>query len=375
MNDAGSETGKRSPLVFVGVFLLVVLVIGAAFSILTSMSPFAGRNLPPISISSVKTADILVGGSPRTIAVNPNASRIYVADWFSSNLTVVDTLTHSVVATVVLPASSNNGIAIDYDSGTVYVLVEGGVAIVNGSTDKVVGELRLGFGPGALAYDSATHILYGSEGGLVLNDTTGGSLVGVDVRTGSVVANISLGYWADSIAVDSNTHMVYAVGCAGSFVCGSHASVINGSSETLLDTVNIGSWGYPRVAVDPKTDVAYVTGVTQLVALNGRSGKVIFNSNSLVCGPFDSVAIIPSSNQVLAITLNSDYVFVYDGATGALVNMYSWTAEPQYIAFNPNAGELYVTLFSGHLLAFQDVTQTGHINDTLIHSSPFCGFP
>lgn len=339
MNDAGSETDNRSPLVMVGVFILVVLVIGATFLVLAVTLPIVGQNLPPISISSVKTADIPVGGYPRTIAVNPNASRIYVADWFSSNLTVVDALNYSVIAKVALPASSNNGIAIDYDSGTVYVLVEGGVAIVNGSTDKVIGELRLDFGPGALAYDPATHILYGSEGGLSENGTMGGSLVGVDVRTGSVVANISLGYSADGIAVDSNTHMVYAVGCAGSFVCGSHASVINGSSETLLDTVNIGSWGYPRVAVDPKTDVVYVTGVTQLVALNGKSGKLIFNSNPLVCGPFDSVAVIPASNQVLAITLASDYVFVYDGATGALVNMYSWTAEPQYVAFNPNTGE------------------------------------
>ena len=93
----------------------------------------------PIPFASVETANISIGGHPRTIAVNPNTSRIYVADWFSNNLTVIDASSHSVIAVVALPADDDNGIAIDYNTDMIYVLLQGGVAEVNGSTNKVRG--------------------------------------------------------------------------------------------------------------------------------------------------------------------------------------------------------------------------------------------
>ncbi len=320
----------------------------------------------PIPIVSVETADISIGGSPRTIAVNPNASRIYVADWFSKNLTVVDASSHLVIARIQLPASSNNGIAIDYNANLVYVQVEGGVAEINGTTNKVVGELPLNFGPGSLAYNPSTHVIYGSP------ETGNGSIVGADVRTGSVVANISLGYRANSVALDSRTDMVYAVGCdLQGLVCNSVISSVNGTSEKLLNQIHLGSASYARVIIDQKTNLVYVSGEAQLVALNGTDGKVIYNSNPQTCGPFDSLAVIPSSNQVLAVTLDYDYLLVYDGASGALVNMYSFSSTPQYVAFNPNTNELYVTL-SGQLLTFHNVATTGHVNSTLIGSGQNC---
>ncbi len=169
----------------------------------------------PIPVSVVETANVTIGGSPRTIAVNPNAGRVYVADWFSKTLTVVDASSHSVIAHIILPAANNNAIAFDYNANMIYVLVEGGVAEIDGSTNKVVGELPLNLGPGALAYDPSTHVIYGSSPPQPQNMNQ--SLVGVDVRTGSIVANISLGFWADSLALNPKTHMVYAAGCAGSF--------------------------------------------------------------------------------------------------------------------------------------------------------------
>jgi DNA-binding beta-propeller fold protein YncE len=93
-----------------------------------------------------------------------------------------------VIARITLPAANNNGIAIDYDTNTVYVLVQGGVAEINGSTNKVAGELPVNFGTGSLAYNPSTHLLYGASPRV----KDRGSLLGADIRTGAVVANISL---------------------------------------------------------------------------------------------------------------------------------------------------------------------------------------
>ncbi len=322
----------------------------------------------PIPVSGVETANVTIGGAPRTIAVDPNDSRIYVADYFSDNLTVIDASSHSVIATIAMPAANDNGIAVDYSTGMVYVLVSGGVAEINGSTNEVVGELPLNFGPGSMAYDPATHVIYGSP------ETGSGRLLGADVRTGSIVANVSLGYWANGVVVDPKTDMVYAVGCdAEGLACNSMASIVSGKSETLVTTVHLASGGYPRVTMDPTTNVVYVSG-DELVALNGATGKVIYSVNPQECGPFDSMAVIPSSNQVIAQPLDYNYLLVYDGATGTLVNMYTLSSSPQFVAFNPNTNEFYTTT-SGELLAFHNVASTGNIDSSLMGSGKNCPLP
>lgn len=341
--------------------VVTTTVMGTATSIATSA---------PIPISSVEVANVSVGGSPRTIAVNPSAGRIYVADWSSNVLTVIDAQSLSVIATVTLPGDNNNGIAIDLQTGMVYVLVDGGVAEVNGSTNRVVGELPLNFGPGSLAYDPVTHVIYGSPESL-----GNSSLVGADIQTGLIAANISLGYWADSVAFDPQTNTIVAAGCnQEGLVCNSVVSVVNATSETLVATVHLGSWGYPRVTVNPEAAVAYVSGAAQLVALNSFNGAVIYNSNSQACGVFDSMAFDSSSNQVIAVSLDYNYLMVYNGATLALANMYSFSGSPQYVAHNPNTNELYVTLPSG-LLAFHPVAVVGHANSTLTGSGQNCPLP
>ncbi|HYC11280.1 MAG TPA: hypothetical protein VEC02_01270 [Nitrososphaerales archaeon] len=334
----------------------------------------------PIPVANVETANITIGGTPGVIAVNPDSGRIYVEDDYSRNLTVVDASTHSLVATVTLPAMSDRGIAIDYHANMVYVLVEGGIAEVNGSTNKVAGELQVDLVPGALAYDPAARVIYGATARQIAANNYSGSLLGFDVRTGSLVANISLGFWAWDLAIDPLTHMVYAVGCTNSFLCFSEASFVNGTSRSVVNTLNLGADAIPTVAVNPKTNVVYLSGVAQLMALNGTNGKTIYEVNPQTC-VFSDMSIIQSSDQVLATSFDYNYVLVYDGASGVLVNMYSLTKVPSFgyfgvqdLAFNPNTGEVYVTI-STQLLAFHSVAATGNVNSTLVYPGQYCPPP
>jgi YVTN family beta-propeller protein len=322
----------------------------------------------PLPISSVEAANISIGGSPRTIAIDPSTNRVYVADFFYNNLTVVDSKTNSVVARIALPADDNNGIAVDPNTNMVYVLVEGGVAEVNGTTNKVAGELQLDFGAGSMAYDPSNHMIYGSNG------AGNGSLVGADVRTGDVVWNTSLGYWANSLAVDPQTNVVFAVGCYQGFVCDSVVSVVDGTNGRILNKITLGNDAYPRVTMNLVTHVAYVSGSAQLVALNGTTGRILFQVNSMVCGPFDSMAADPSSNQLLVVSLDYNYVLAYDGTSGALLNMYSLPSTPQFVAFNSKTNEAYVTIGS-QLLSFQNSAGAGHYNSALVGSGQGCPLP
>ena len=347
--------------------ILTIPIAYTGTSCTTSLSSTSNSN-SPVPISKVETANVTIGGSPRTIAIDPDTGRIYVADYFYNNLTVVDAATNAVVARILLPANDNNGIAIDPNTNMVYVLVEGGVAVVNGTTNKVVGELHLNFGPGSMAYDPSTKTIYGSS------EAGNGTLVGADVRTDKVIMNVSLGYWANSLVVDPQTHVVFAVGCEQNFVCDSVASAVNGTNGQILNEVTIGNDAYPRVTINLATDVAYVSGSAQLVALDGNTGKIAFEVNSLVCGTFDSMAADTSTSQLLAVDLDGNYVMAYDGTSGALVNMYSFPASPEYIAFDSSSNVEYVTVGT-QLLAFQNTAGPGHVNSTLTGSGQNCPVP
>lgn len=322
----------------------------------------------PLPVSMVETANITIGGSPRTIAINPDTNRIYVADYFSNNLTVVDAITNSIVTRITLPANNNNAIAVDYNTDTIYVLVEGGVAVINGTTNKVVGELHVGFGAGSMAFDPTTQTIYGSSG------AGNGTLVGINALTGKTVMNASLGYWANSLVVNPKTHVVLGAGCYGDFVCNSVVPAVDGVSGQILNQVTVGNYAYPRVAMNLATDVAYVSGSAQLVALNGTTGKILYEVNSLACGTFDSMTADTKTDQLLAVSLDYNYILAYDGTSGALVNMYSFPGSPEFVAFNSNTNVGYATVGS-QLLAFSNTASPGHLDSTLTGSGQGCPLP
>ncbi|MDG7020785.1 MAG: hypothetical protein JRN23_02500, partial [Nitrososphaerota archaeon] len=163
----------------------------------------------------------------------------------------------------------------------------------------------------------------------------------------------------------------YATGCINSFVCGSEAALVNGTSGTLVNTVDLYSAYFTAMTVDPATDIVYVSGEAQLVALNGTNGNVIFKSNPQTCGPFIDMAVIPPRNQVLMVPQNYNYLLVYDGTKGTLVNMYSFPSQVDRVAYNLNTDEIYV-LTSGSMIILRDYPIKGNVNSTVLGSDLNC---
>ncbi|MDG6914427.1 MAG: helix-turn-helix domain-containing protein [Nitrososphaerota archaeon] len=326
----------------------------------TTSTILLGRQ--PIPATGVEVANVSVDGG-QAIAVNPGAGWIYVLD--TSYLTVINASSHTVAAKVELPTNNTGGVvhgglAVDDATGMVYAALPGEVAVINGSTNTVVEAIP--FNLDDLAIDSLTGTLWGTQAK---------GLVGVSMTTNSVVANVSLGFEPDNIALNSESNMVYATGCINSFVCGSEAALVNGTSGTLVNTVDLYSAYFTAMTVDPATDIVYVSGEAQLVALNGTNGNVIFKSNPQTCGPFIDMAVIPPRNQVLMVPQNYNYLLVYDGTKGTLVNMYSFPSQVDRVAYNLNTDEIYV-LTSGSMIILRDYPIKGNVNSTVLGSDLNC---
>jgi YVTN family beta-propeller protein len=89
-------------------------------------------------------ADIAVGFGSRSIAITPDGARVYVANWKSNSLSVVETGRNAVVATID-GIESPVAVAAHPDGGTVYVAGDDGtLTLVSVETDEIQRSFRIG---------------------------------------------------------------------------------------------------------------------------------------------------------------------------------------------------------------------------------------
>jgi len=357
---AGSGARQTTTLTSVSTLVTTFVTTSTQTTISTS-------SVGPITQPSAEVEFHMEGAN--AIAVDPNRDKVYVMG--GSSLLVLNGTNHSIIANVTLPAKDpevivNPGLAVDTSTGMVYASVSGEIVEVNGTTNQVTRELPMNLY--ALAVDSATDELWGTQvRPLAPNPPENGSLVAVNLLTGSVIKNLSVAIEPTEIAIDSNTGMVYAVGCSVFFTCNSEALFVNAASGVVVNKIGTPS----TMAFDQATDVVYFAGGRQLVALNGTNGFQIFQADPQTCSPFLSMAADTTSGQLIVAPQNYDYLLIYDGTSGALVNMYSLPASLGPTAFNPDTGEIYATS-SGRVLAILPLASTGNVNATLIGSYQDC---
>src|ERR1700754_3796257 len=84
-------------------------------------APFAYiTNFHNDSVSVIDTATntviatVAVGASPFGVAVAPDGSRVYVANWLGNTVSVIDTATNAVIATVAV-GNNPRGVAVHPD--------------------------------------------------------------------------------------------------------------------------------------------------------------------------------------------------------------------------------------------------------------------
>jgi len=306
----------------------------------------------------VETANVTIGGYvPASVAVNPTTGRVYAAT--NTSLIVIEGSSGMILANITLPAGdefagNQDNIAIDSASNVIYVSVQGEIAEINGSTNSLLGEIDVPLQ--TLAYDPITNVLWGT----VSYSSDGPAIIGVDARTGQMTADLRLGfsnpspgvgYYLTNVAVDPDTNMVYAIGCrAVGLSCNALLSIANGTGQYVAAKVYLNA-SAPTMAINSMTDVVYVAAEGELMAVNGTNGHVIFDVSPQQCGPFPGTIVVPSSNQVILVPQNTDYVMIYDGASGQLVSMYSLSSSPRNVQYSPVSNDLYLTTL-GHVLIF-----------------------
>jgi len=143
------------------------------------------------------------GLMPAEISYDLSNGYLYVTNYNSSNVSVINGATNKVIASIGV-GSYPVGVAYDSSNGYLYVanLNSSNVSVINGTNNKVIASIGVGLGPIGVSYDSSNGYLY------VTND--GSDIVSViNGATNKVIANINVGSGPEGVAYDPSNGYVY----------------------------------------------------------------------------------------------------------------------------------------------------------------------
>jgi len=203
--------------------------------------------------------NVPVGANPWVVEVNEAAGHIYVANYNSSSVSVIDGAEGRVITTIdVGPFRVPFDIAVDEETNRVYVTVSsqvgpvgtgaGRLLVIDGDTHQVLEELNVGSTGAApsVAVNERTNRLY-------VTDRKRDTLLVIDGQTHEVVATLGVGRGPCGLAVNEGTDRVYVANCDGDSV-----SAIDGETNEVLYEVRVST--LPKfIAVDRATRRVYVT--------------------------------------------------------------------------------------------------------------------
>jgi|SRR6516225_4903775 YVTN family beta-propeller protein len=130
------------------------------------------------------TATIPVGSSPLGVAVSPDGTRVYVANSSSNDVSVIDVATYCTVTATIPVGSGPHGVAVSPDGKTVYVAnrLTNNVSLIDAATNKITNVFGPFFSPFYVAVTPDSSKVY----------VTGGDAAGINVVYEITAGNTSI---------------------------------------------------------------------------------------------------------------------------------------------------------------------------------------
>jgi len=198
---------------------------------------------------------VAIGGDPRGVAVDPERGRIYVANSWTNDLSVIDASTFQVIATIAVGLRPL-AVAVGED-GIVYVsnADSDNVAVIDGRNGRLQKVIPLSPLPGSMAVSSATGRLY------VPNASANSVLM---IENHRLSAEVAVGLHPIEAALNLPGSQLLVL----NHVSGD-LSVVSTDDRKVINTLAVGS--LPQgLAVAPQADQLYVSD-TVLDALDGSA--------------------------------------------------------------------------------------------------------
>ncbi len=289
---------------------------------------------------------VVVGIKPGVIAISSDGSRVYVANLNSDTVSVIETATNAVIATVIDVGPVPIGIAITGDNSKIYVANFGTpsapgktVSVIDAATNEEIDEVDVEPNPIAVLIAPDNSRVY------VANADT---ITVIDVPRDIVINKIFVrGGGPTNIAIAPDGSKVYLASSGRDRV-----SVIDVSVDRIIATINVGSKP-SSMAITPDGSNLYVTNFSDdTVSVISTSTNTVIDivdlecmndTGAVPCSPL-SIAMTPNGAKAYVANFSGNTVSVIDVSTNSVItNITDVGPEPSFIATTPDGTRAYVT--------------------------------
>ncbi|MGA3190580.1 MAG: beta-propeller fold lactonase family protein [Bryobacteraceae bacterium] len=282
----------------------------------------------------------------------PGGYRIYITNEISGDLSVIDSTSFDVIATVPL-GKRPRGIHPSPDGKTLYVALSGsppappgvdestlpppdhsadGIGVVDVATNKLVRMLKAGSDPENFDVSLDGKTIYVSN-----EDASGVSFI--DVAAGELTKTIKTGEEPEGVKVNLDGKLVYSTNEEDGTV-----SVIDAAAGTLVKTFKVGR--RPRnIVFMPDGQHAYVNAENDggIVLFDPLKYKEIQPIKLGTPGEIKPMYLLlsPDASKLYVSTGRAHKVFIVDTATNAPTGSFEVGQRPWGMAFSPDAKLLF----------------------------------
>lgn len=331
---AGSSLASTALKLFVFIFLSICF--GSSSLHAQTVAFVANNDSNSVSVvdtatnTVIATVPLQVTG-PIGVVASPDGARVYVtgAIGSGSGVDVIDTSANAVIATIPLPAINSVALpVITPDGNHLYVpdRNSGTVTVIDTANNVVAGNpIRVGSSCGALAITPDGTSIY-------VADPLDTAVVRIDTATNTAAPPISLGLGnpSDLAITPDGRHVYVSAPTPGQ----SSVDVIDTSTNTVTAQIPLpGSQELPfGLAITPDGSTVYVAEQVVFFAPTGEeptglSGLLVIDTatNTIISNIFfgfrpSDVAITPDGSLVYVTDMNTASVTVVSTATNTVVN-------------------------------------------------------
>lgn len=276
------------------------------------------------------------GSSPVTasITVTPvtNAGFAYIANSSANTVSVVNTATNTVVATIPTRLSPTS-VSVSPDSSRVYVVCvqSNEVSVINTATDTVITNITGFYNPWGIVVSPDGKKAY-------VGNRASGTVSVVSTATNQIVANIPVPTAPYGLAVSPDGTRLYVTND------GSDVSVINTATNAVIATISVdptGSHTYD-VRVSPDGKLLYVTNIQSdnisVISTATNTVTAVIGLNTL---PY-ALTISPDGSRLYVVEPDSSNVAVINTVTDTVAANIRVGLSPAGVSVSPDGATLYV---------------------------------
>jgi len=326
-------------------------------AVISNVSSSKGVVTANVLGSTIITANF--GDFSASTALNViQGNRAYVVNSGSSNLSVIDTASNTLVSTVAV-GSSPQSVAVNTATNRAYVTNSGSssLSIIDTAGNTLVATISVGSSPQSVAVNAATNRAYVTNSG-------SSSISVIDTVSNSLVATVAVGSSPRGVAVNAATGRAYVVNSGSSSL-----SVIDTANNSLVATVPVGV-APQRIALNTASNRAYVTnsGSNSLSVID-MTDNTLVATLSVGSAP-QGVAVNVASNRAYVTNSGSNSLSVIDTAGNSLVATVAVGSAPQGVALNPATSRAYVANSGSSSLSVIDTTVNAAVATITVGSVP-----